>query len=59
MTTHTIELSDATYREFMAWIDRHGRDGDTPDEALAVLLEEELSRDGEAYDQRRIANAWG
>lgn len=51
--THTVEMSDATWRALQDWIARHGRDGDTPDEALAYLLDEELSRDGEAYDQWR------
>lgn len=52
--SHTITLSAATYREFQDWIRRHGRDGDTPDEALAYLLDEEYSRDAEQQDQARL-----
>lgn len=57
--TLTVELSNATYQAFQEWIRRHGRDGETVDEALTVLLEEELSRDGEAYDQWRCRQEQG
>lgn len=55
--TRTVELSDATYRALQDWIARHGRDGESFDQALAYLLDEELSRDAEAYDQWRLQRA--
>lgn len=57
LMTRTVELSHATYIAFQEWQDRHGRDGESFDQSLAYLLEEELSRDAEAYDQWRLQRA--